>query len=75
MYKCNSCGETMKKPKQRQLGGKAELYSFCGYCGSEEVEESTESCSLCGRALYRGETAYETEIMLICGECITTVEI
>lgn len=48
---------------------------FCGCCGSEEIEESPESCSLCGRALYRGETAYETEKMLICGKCITTVEI
>ncbi len=75
MYKCNNCGEIMKKTKQKQFGSKAEVYRFCGYCGSEEIEESAVSCGLCGKSLYRGETAYETEIMLICGECITTVEI
>lgn len=75
MYKCNNCGEIMINPKQKLFGERTELYLFCGCCGSEEIEEDKESCSLCGRTLYQGETAYETEKLLICGECITTVEI
>ena len=75
LYKCNNCGETMKKPKQRLFGRETEGFFFCGCCGSEDITESKENCGLCGRALYRGETAYETEKTLICGKCITTVEI
>ena len=72
MYKCMVCG----------FGGEIPLTAYekdgsinnvCEHCKSTDIRVSTENCSVCGSAVYKGEYAYEAGDLLICGRCLTTV--
>ena len=73
MVQCEKCRETSEKPKQRFDLDEGDYYPVCGLCGSEIIRISEDSCSACGRALYPGDLAYETENALFCGSCIREV--
>ena len=47
----------------------------CVSCGSSEMTESREVCSICGKALWKGDSAFEAGNMLICRECAVEVTV
>ena len=73
MVQCEKCREISEKPKQRFDLNEGDYYPVCGLCGSEMIRISEDSCSACGRALYHGDLAYETENALFCVSCIREV--
>lgn len=75
MVECEKCREVSEKPKLRLDYDEGDFYPVCGYCGSEEVRLSEDKCGTCGRALFSGELAYETEKQLFCTDCIREVMI
>lgn len=38
------------------------------------MEEAIDFCPLCGRALYKGDTAHQHGDMFFCDKCFTLVE-
>ena len=47
----------------------------CVYCGSSEIRVIGAECTVCGRAMFRGETAFEAGNMLICRKCAEEVTV
>ena len=75
MVECENCREITEKPKKRFDYNEGDYYPVCGLCGSERIRISEDNCSACGRALFSGDLAYETEKQLFCGSCIKEVMI
>ncbi|MBQ9384247.1 MAG: hypothetical protein IJT87_08420 [Ruminiclostridium sp.] len=74
MYKCKCCGEinTRVLPVYDRHGI-ASVRCVC--CGSGDITESREKCGICGKALWRGESAFEAGNMLICRKCAAEVTV
>ncbi len=73
MVQCENCREITEKPKLRFDCGEGDYYRVCGCCGSDRIKVSEDSCSACGKAIFPGELAYETEKELFCSTCIREV--
>ncbi|MBR5089421.1 MAG: hypothetical protein IK093_08330 [Ruminiclostridium sp.] len=72
MYKCMNCGFEGEKPAAAyETDGS--LNDVCECCKSEKIRIASEECSVCGAAIYKGDSAYEAGDMLICEKCITAV--
>lgn len=75
MVQCEKCREISERPKLRFDSDEGEYYQVCGCCGSDRIIISEDSCCACGKALYPGDIAYETEKELFCNSCIREVMI
>lgn len=70
MYKCLDCGnemelEDLKFEKDRDT---LEMYMYCPYCGSENVEQAYQ-CDVCGEYLPEEQMAGDAKNVCIC--CIS----
>ncbi len=74
MYRCRKCGQYGDEPS-RIYEPDCLSTAVCGNCGSEDIAVMRETCAVCGKELYDGDTAYEIRDVLVCPLCVTKVTV